>query len=194
MLQLQLSSSSFPVIKLPCYHRTYCTSTCFPPLRSWSHANIGCFDPTSLSSHDPISSHSNVLCIQILTFHLHKHFGYLRKHLNYAKLLLSSRLKMVRNVWNFRNVYSVPEVCFCNSQHPSCTRCLPLAPVSKVFRGQSRACHKDWQGIFNQRVLMRKNFVYLSHFYCLWHDTTNVSFPDSDQASSAGGTELVVGP
>ena len=129
------------------YHATteHCTSTCFPPLRSWSHANVGCFDPTSLSSHDPISSHSNVLCIQILTFHLHKHFGYLRKHLNYAKLLLSSRLKMVRNVWNFRNVYSVPEMCFCNSQHP-CTRCLPLAPVSPgTIKGMSQRLARYFQ-------------------------------------------------
>ena len=62
----------------------YCTSGCFP--WSWSHTNVGCFDPTPLSSHDPISSHSDVLCIQILTFHLHKHFHYLRKHLNYAKI------------------------------------------------------------------------------------------------------------
>ena len=43
-------------------------------------------------------------------------------------------------------------------------------------------------------IVPGKNFVYLSDFYCLWRDTTNVSFSDLKQALSAGGTELVVGP
>jgi len=61
---------------LYCATTESCTSAC----ACSSHIYSGCFDLASLSSH------SNVLYIQIIAFHLHKHFSSLHKHLNYVKI------------------------------------------------------------------------------------------------------------